>query len=120
MARSKKNRNSEKVYEFLLKNASDPVPPTVREICKATGITSTSTVHAALAALEREGHIKRDARSSRSIRLVGTENTAMVPVLELRRRKASLEDVFLELTEQTAAPEDGGAERTPETEEDEA
>ena len=43
-----------------------------------------------------------------------------VPVLELRRRKASLEDVFLELTEQTAAPEDGGAERTPETEEDEA
>ena len=81
MARSKKNRNSEKVYEFLLKNASDPVPPTVREICKATGITSTSTVHAALAALECEGHIKRDARSSRSIRLVGTENTAMVPVL---------------------------------------
>ena len=81
MARSKKTRNSEKVYEFLLKNASDPVPPTVREICKATGITSTSTVHAALAALEREGHIKRDARSSRSIRLVGTENTAMVPVL---------------------------------------
>ena len=49
-----------------------------------------------------------------------TFGTAMVPVLELRRRKASLEDVFLELTEQTAAPEDGGAERTPETEEDEA
>ena len=35
-------------------------------------------------------------------------------------QKASLEDIFLELTEQTAAPEDGGAERTPETEEDEA
>lgn len=57
------------------------MPPTVREICEATGISSTSTVHTVLETLENEGYIKRDARSSRSIRLVGTENTAMVPLL---------------------------------------
>lgn len=81
MSRSKRLRNSELVYEFLRKSASDPVPPTVREICEATGISSTSTVHNVLETLQSEGYIKRDARQSRSIRLVGTENTAMVPLL---------------------------------------
>ena len=54
-----------KVYKYLVKEMSSGFPPTVREICAATGIKSTSTVHAILNVLEEEGYITRDAKSSR-------------------------------------------------------
>lgn len=69
------------VYNFLMKNRALRVPPTVREIREATGIKSTSTVHAALSSLEQAGLIERDAKSSRSVRVSGTGESAMVPVL---------------------------------------
>jgi len=34
------------VYNFLVRELSGGLPPTVREICRATGIKSTSSVHA--------------------------------------------------------------------------
>ena len=41
------------VYEYLAKQLSaGGIPPTVREICNATGIKSTSTVHGILNILE--------------------------------------------------------------------
>lgn len=70
-----------KVYNFLVKKISEGVPPTVREICNALSIKSTSTVHAILGALEDGGYIYRDPRYSRAIRIEGTENVAQVPVL---------------------------------------
>lgn len=42
-------------------------PPTVREICTAVGLRSTSTVHGYLSRLEARGLIKRDPASSRAI-----------------------------------------------------
>ncbi len=42
-------------------------PPSVREIGEALGLSSPSTVHAHLAALERKGYINRDASKSRSV-----------------------------------------------------
>lgn len=43
--------------------------PTVREICHALGLSSPSTVHVHLKALEEKGLIKRDPLKSRSITL---------------------------------------------------
>ena len=54
-------KSQQKVYDFLRQQASTGVPPTVREICTATGLRSTSTVHAHLKALERLGYITREA-----------------------------------------------------------
>ena len=34
-------------------------PPSVREICEAVGLTSTSTVHAHLATLQKQGFLRR-------------------------------------------------------------
>ena len=48
-------------------------PPTVREIGEAVGLTSTSTVHAHLSTLEREGRIVRDETKPRAIRVVAGE-----------------------------------------------
>ena len=69
------------VYNFLVKQMSQGLPPTVREICSATGIKSTSTVHAILGALEDGGYIIRDPKNSRSIRVDMGAPSAMVPLV---------------------------------------
>ena len=43
--------------------------PTVREVCQSLGLSSPSTVHVHLKALEDKGLIKRDPLKSRSIAL---------------------------------------------------
>jgi repressor LexA len=48
-------------------------PPTVREIGQAVGLTSSSTVHAHLANLERLGVIRRDPTKPRALAVVGRE-----------------------------------------------
>ena len=42
-------------------------PPSVREICDAVGLKSTSSVHAQLAQLEQKGYLRRDATKPRAI-----------------------------------------------------
>ena len=74
-------KSQQKVYDYLRKEASRGIPPSVREICNATGLRSTSTVHAHLKTLERLGYITREAGLNRSIRIEGSENAAQVPIL---------------------------------------
>lgn len=45
-------------------------PPTVRDICTAVNLKSTSSVHSHLATLEREGYIIRDKTKPRAIEIV--------------------------------------------------
>ena len=47
--------------------------PTVREICKALDLKSTSTVHGYLARLEKKGLIQKNALKPRTIRVVGNQ-----------------------------------------------
>jgi repressor LexA len=42
-------------------------PPSVREICAAVGLTSTSTVHSHLATLQKQGFLRRDPTKPRAI-----------------------------------------------------
>lgn len=81
MSRTPLTEKQEAVYTFLVKQMSQGFPPSVREICTATGIKSTSTVHAILSALEEEGYIVRDAKNSRSIRIDTGYESSMVPVV---------------------------------------
>ena len=64
--------SQKKVYDYLVKTTPLGVPPSVREICAATGLKSTSTVHAHLKTLERLGYISREAGLNRSIRIEGS------------------------------------------------
>ena len=68
-AGSDQMKPSEKAVLDYLKRFDGVVPPSVREICKATGIRSTSTVHRALDSLCESGHIEREHGSARAIRL---------------------------------------------------
>jgi len=58
-------------------------PPTVREICEAVGLRSTSSVHSQLEKLENMGFIRRDNMKTRAIELVTEEDVETLPPTEL-------------------------------------
>lgn len=45
-------------------------PPSVREICEAVNLKSTSSVHAHLETLEKNGYIRRDSSKTRAIEII--------------------------------------------------
>ena len=45
-------------------------PPSVREICEAVELKSTSSVHSHLETLEKNGYIRRDATKPRAIEII--------------------------------------------------
>jgi repressor LexA len=70
MIEMKSNKQSE-IYEFIKQQvASKGYPPSVREICEAVNLSSTSTVHGHLSRLEKKGLIKRDPTKPRAIELL--------------------------------------------------
>lgn len=69
----KKNMQME-IYNFLKKTTLEKgYPPSVREICEAVGLRSTSTVHGHLSRLEKKGYIRRDQTKPRAIEFTKEE-----------------------------------------------
>lgn len=59
-----------KIYFFIKSYLEEyGYPPSVRDICEAVGLSSTSTVHGHLNRLEKKGLIKRDHSKTRAIGL---------------------------------------------------
>lgn len=59
------------ILNFLKQETmSKGYPPSVREICEAVGLKSTSTVHGHLERLEKKGLIRRDPTKPRAIEIV--------------------------------------------------
>lgn len=81
MDRAPLNEKQKAVYEYLVKQLNGGIPPTVREICNATGIKSTSTVHGILNFLEEQAYIVRDSHFSRAIKLDTSYDAAMIPLV---------------------------------------
>lgn len=70
MLEGRHNKQRE-IYEFMKRYILDKgYPPSVREICEAVGLKSTSTVHGHLERLEKKGLIKRDPTKPRAIELI--------------------------------------------------
>jgi len=64
-----KDKQSE-IYAFLKSyTESKGYPPSVREICEAVSLRSTSTVHGHLKRLEKKGMIKRDPSKPRALEI---------------------------------------------------
>ena len=57
----------EYIKEEILKKG---YPPTVRDICEAVHLSSTSSVHSHLATLEKNGYIRRDPTKPRAIEII--------------------------------------------------
>ncbi len=61
-------RTQQKIYDYILEyRHKNGITPTVREICAAVGLHSTSAVHAHLKSLEQQGRIARTPSKQRSI-----------------------------------------------------
>ena len=64
-------KRQKEIFDFIRRYASKyGYPPTVREIGKAVGLHSSSTVHAHLANLEKVGMLRRDPTKPRAIELM--------------------------------------------------
>ena len=64
-------KRQQEIFDFIKRySAKYGYPPTVRDIGKAVGLASSSTVHAHLANLERLGLLRRDPSKPRAIELL--------------------------------------------------
>jgi repressor LexA len=64
-------KRQKEIFDFVRKYADKTgYPPTVREIGKAVGLHSSSTVHAHLSNLEKIGLLRRDPSKPRAIELL--------------------------------------------------
>ncbi len=64
-------KRQQEIFDFIKRHCDKyGYPPTVRDIGKAVGLASSSTVHAHLANLERIGLLRRDPSKPRAIELL--------------------------------------------------
>ena len=64
-------KRQREIFEFIKRySAEHGYPPTVRDIGRAIGLTSSSTVHAHLANLEKVGVLRRDPTKPRALELL--------------------------------------------------
>jgi repressor LexA len=72
----------QRILDFINDTVRDRgYPPTVREIGEAVGLTSSSSVHAQLANLERKGLLHRDPTKPRAIELADRTEGVTVPLV---------------------------------------
>ncbi|HOQ76221.1 MAG TPA: transcriptional repressor LexA [Thermoclostridium sp.] len=68
----------QKILDFVNRQVAEKgYPPSVREICKAVGFRSTSTVHAYIKKLEEEGLVEKDATKPRALRILDSSNSSL-------------------------------------------
>ena len=71
MAKGKITPKQQQVLDFIKDSiVKKGYPPTVRDICVAVNLSSTSSVHAHLATLEKNGFIRRDPTKPRAIEIL--------------------------------------------------
>jgi repressor LexA len=64
-------KRQQEIFEYVKRHGAEHgYPPTVRDIGKAIGLTSSSTVHAHLANLEKLGLLRRDPTKPRAIEVL--------------------------------------------------
>jgi len=72
-------KRQQEIFDFIKRySARYGYPPTVRDIGKAVGLASSSTVHAHLANLEKLGMLKRDPTKPRAIEVLVDKAKAVV------------------------------------------
>ena len=65
------NKREKAILKFIEKQITNVgYAPSVREIGKAVGLSSTATVHGYLAKLEKKGYIKKENQKGRTLRLL--------------------------------------------------
>ena len=74
------NEKAKEIYKYIQNRIEDGYAPTVREICSALGIRSTSTVHRYIRVLVEEGYLDKMDNQNRAIKLHG-RSAVKVPLV---------------------------------------
>ena len=71
MAQGKISKKQQEILEYIKNQILQRgFPPSVREICEAVNLKSTSSVHSHLETLEKNGYIRRDPTKPRAIEIL--------------------------------------------------
>ena len=82
-------KRQQEIFDFIKRySAEHGYPPTVRDIGKAVGLASSSTVHAHLANLEKLGLLRRDPSKPRAIELLDRVRGDVGAVVGSRSQRA--------------------------------
>ncbi len=74
MSQGKITQKQQEILEYIKDCIlSKGYPPSVREICEAVSLKSTSSVHSHLETLEKNGYIRRDPTKPRTIEILDDE-----------------------------------------------
>lgn len=69
------------ILDFINKQIQEKgYPPSVREICNAVGLKSTSTVHGYLERMKKKGLLHKDASKPRALRVIQNKNPKHIPL----------------------------------------
>lgn len=88
MAKGKISDKQRQILEYIKAQILEKgYPPAVRDICQAVSLKSTSSVHAHLETLEKNGYIRRDPTKPRAIEIlddefnIGRREISSIPVV---------------------------------------
>ncbi len=85
---NKPKEREQRILEFMKHEIrTRGYPPTVREICAALNIKSTSTAHKDIASLVKQGYLKKDPSKPRALMVVEEESTEPVSVHSCTERQ---------------------------------
>ena len=78
--RAETTRKEKAILKFIEEQViENGYPPSVREIGKSIGLSSTETVHAYLAKLEKQGYIKKEDKKGRTLKVIkGTDGQQII------------------------------------------
>ncbi len=78
MARGNISKKQSEILEYIKSQILEKgYPPTVRDICQAVSLKSTSSVHSHLETLEKNGYIRRDPTKPRAIEIMDDQFNLM-------------------------------------------
>ena len=91
MAYGKISDKQREILEYIKKEILNKgYPPTVRDICEAVHLKSTSSVHSHLETLEKNGYIRRDPTKPRAIEIQYSAMNGLMTNWSLSRKKQKL------------------------------
>ncbi len=78
MAYGKISKKQSEILEYIKEQILEKgYPPTVRDICSAVNLKSTSSVHSHLETLEKNGYIRKDPTKPRAIEIIDDQFNLM-------------------------------------------
>lgn len=83
LPRKRSQDREQKILAFIRESTAERgYPPSIREICQAAGLKSTSTVHSYLLRLEQANLIRRSGAKSRTVEVIGDRvQTTRLPLI---------------------------------------